>query len=186
MGFHASLGFRSSHWLALRSCQALTMQQILSVTMETPLGPLEVAADERAISGIRFAEVSLAAPGELPPHLRACLAQLEEYFAGTRRSFDDLPLRITGSDFSCSVWDRVSAVPYGSTATYKQIASGIGSGDASRAVGGAVGRNTLCIVIPCHRIVPSSDTKDLGGYAWGPERKQWLLDHEKRHVVKEI
>ena len=118
---------------------------------------------------------SLDAP-ETPPILRRAAAQLAEYFAGTRTRFD-LPLAPVGTDFQRRVWAATAAIPFGETATYGEIARKIGVPTGSRAVGGALNRNPICIVVPCHRVVGSSGR--LTGYDGGVDRKAFLLTLER-------
>ena len=101
--------------------------------------------------------------------------QLDEYFAGSRKTFD-IALRPIGTDFQRKVWDAVLNIPYGETTSYKDIAQSIGSSKAVRAVAGAIGSNGLCILIPCHRVVGSNHS--LTGYAGGLETKKLLLNLE--------
>ena len=101
--------------------------------------------------------------------------QFAAYFAGDLRRFD-LALDPHGTDFQRRVWDELIAIPYGETRTYGQLAAGLGSPGASRAVGLANGSNPLAIVVPCHRVI-GSDGK-LTGYAGGMDRKRLLLDLE--------
>lgn len=102
--------------------------------------------------------------------------QLREYFDGERTVFD-LPLNPVGTEFQRSVWSEMAAIPYGETLTYGDIAAALGRPSASRAVGTAVGRNPISIVVPCHRVVGSSGK--LVGYAGGVDRKEYLLAHER-------
>ena len=113
---------------------------------------------------------------ETPPILRRAAAQLAEYFAGTRPRFD-LPLAPVGTEFQRRVWAATSAIPFGETATYGEIARKIGAPNAARAVGGALNRNPLAIVVPCHRVVGSSGK--LTGYDGGVDRKAFLLTLER-------
>lgn len=101
--------------------------------------------------------------------------QLDEFLAGDRTSFD-LQLKASGSEFEQRVWDLVAEVPYGETVTYGELARSLGAGTEPRDVGAAVGRNPLCIIIPCHRVVGS--TGRLTGYAGGLDRKRALLGIE--------
>lgn len=117
-----------------------------------------------------------AAPPETPPILRRAAAQLAEYFAGTRTRFD-LPLAPVGTEFQRRVWAATSAIKFGETATYGEIARKIGAPNGSRAVGGALNRNPLAIVVPCHRVVGSSGK--LTGYDGGVDRKAFLLTFER-------
>jgi methylated-DNA-[protein]-cysteine S-methyltransferase len=102
--------------------------------------------------------------------------QLAEYLAGTRTSFE-LPLEPDGTEFQRRVWELVSQIPYGQTTTYGELARRLGGGATPQEVGAAVGRNPLCILIPCHRVVAS--TGKLTGYAGGLHRKRLLLDLER-------
>ena len=106
------------------------------------------------------------------PLLDAAEAQLREYFAGTRRTFD-LPLAPRGTAFQQRVWAALRAIPYGETHTYGELAAAIGSPSASRAVGMANHHNPTPIVIPCHRVIGANGT--LTGYAGGLETKRRLL-----------
>lgn len=114
------------------------------------------------------------------PLLDRLQAQLTEYFGGKRQSFD-LPLAPGGTEFQRQVWSALQEVPYGETRTYGEIAALIGRPNASRAVGGACGKNPILLLIPCHRIVGSDG--DLTGFsaAGGTALKRQLLTHERRH-----
>jgi methylated-DNA-[protein]-cysteine S-methyltransferase len=101
--------------------------------------------------------------------------QLDEFFAGRRRSFD-LPLAPLGTPFQLEVWDALRAIPYGATTTYAAIARAIGRPRAVRAVGAANGKNPLSIVVPCHRVIGKDGT--LTGYAGGLPSKRRLLELE--------
>ena len=102
--------------------------------------------------------------------------QLDEYFAGTRRTFD-LPLAPRGTPFQQAVWMQLREVPMGETTTYGTLAARIGKPNASRAVGAAVGRNPISIIVPCHRVVGSDGS--LTGFAGGLVRKEHLLGIER-------
>ena len=104
-------------------------------------------------------------------------SQLEEYFAGTRRSFR-IPLDLSGSEFRRRIWQTCAAISYGQTRTYSQLAVEAGSPGAARAVGQAMHSNPVVIIVPCHRVVAA---RGLGGYGPGIEIKQWLLDWERQH-----
>ncbi len=106
------------------------------------------------------------------PGLEALRAQLAEYFAGPRRSFD-LPLADEGSDFQRAVWAALRAIPYGQTRSYGQVAAAVGNPRACRAVGAANGANPLLIVTPCHRVVRTGGA--LGGFGAGLPVKARLL-----------
>jgi len=146
---------------------------------ETPLGSVRIAARGDAIAGIWFdGQKYDAVPGdgwrESPrdPVLREAARQLREYFAGRRERFD-LALAPQGTAFQKDVWRAIAKVPAGRTASYLDLARRIGRPSSVRAVGAAVGRNPLSVVVPCHRIVGSDGS--LTGYAGGLERKRALL-----------
>ncbi|MBQ5788908.1 MAG: methylated-DNA--[Thermoguttaceae bacterium] len=134
----------------------------------------ELAAANFNASTIAVARLN--ADDATPPILRRAAAQLAEYFAGTRPRFD-LPLAPVGTDFQRRVWAATSAIPFGETATYGEIARKIGVPNGSRAVGGALNRNPLAIVVPCHRVVGSAGK--LTGYDGGVDRKAFLLTLER-------
>jgi methylated-DNA-[protein]-cysteine S-methyltransferase len=98
--------------------------------------------------------------------------QLDEYFAGERTDFD-FPMRLDGPGFDRLVWKELEAIPYGTTATYGEIAERIGKPGRARAVGAANGRNPIAIVVPCHRVIGAGGK--LTGYGGGLERKRELL-----------
>ncbi len=154
---------------------------------DSPIGPLLVAASGRGVCRISFdpepereletlarafgARV-LRSPGPVD-HVRR---ELDEYFEGDRRTFD-LPVDLTPlPDFQRDVLEELIRVPYGQVDTYGGLARRIGRPRAARAVGGALNRNPIPIVVPCHRIVGASGS--LVGYAGGLERKQQLLGLE--------
>lgn len=109
------------------------------------------------------------------PLLLKAKKQLQEYFAQERREFD-LPLLAEGTPFQKQVWQEVAKIPYGLLTTYRTIAEKIGNPKAVRAVGTAIGKNPLCIIVPCHRVVSTQGT--MAGYAGGIERKEKLLNLE--------
>lgn len=111
---------------------------------------------------------------------KGIIAQLEAYFAGRRTSFD-VALAPRGTAFQRDVWRALSAIPYGTTTTYAEIARAIGRPRAVRAVGAANGRNPLSIVVPCHRVIGKDGT--LTGYAGGVKNKRSLLDLESRNAA---
>lgn len=116
--------------------------------------------------------------GPETPLLSKAFMQLEEYFAGRRRTFD-LPLKPEGTPFMRQVWQALLTVPYAHTASYKDIAEAIGNPKACRAVGMANNRNPIAIVIPCHRIVGSNGA--LVGYGGGLDLKERLLELERAY-----
>lgn len=150
--------------------------------LESPIGPLRVAADAAGLREIRFADRRERWP--TPEHwrldsdaLRSYTTQLREYFAG-RRSVFELPLAPQATRFQRAVLDRLQAIGFGETVSYGDLARQLQKPGAARAVGAACGRNPIPIVIPCHRVVASNGR--LTGFAGGLARKRWLLDHESR------
>lgn len=148
-----------------------------ATTVDSPVGPLALtgggSGDAFALTGLRFG------PGEAgdPAPFAGVLDQLREFFAGERTSFD-LTLDPAGTDFQRRVWQALREIPYGRTRSYAQLAAGIGSPTATRAVGAANGRNPIGIVVPCHRVIGADGS--LTGFAGGLAAKRWLLDHEQR------
>ena len=108
---------------------------------------------------------------------KLCKKQLEEYYSGNRMIFE-LPMNLKGTEFQQKVWKELCKIPYGKTITYKEIARNIGNEKAVRAVGTAIGKNPIAIVIPCHRVIGSNGL--LTGYAYGIDKKEQLLNLEKR------
>ena len=149
--------------------------------MPSPIGPLFLVADDEGLREVRFEfEKRPHEPLDGWVHSAQQLAQvrhqLEAYFSGERQAFD-LLLKPQGTDFQQSVWQALTTIPYGTTASYGQISQQLDRPKASRAVGAANGRNPIPIIIPCHRVI-ASDGK-LGGYTGGIEIKQTLLDIEQ-------
>jgi methylated-DNA-[protein]-cysteine S-methyltransferase len=155
----------------------------MSVThtlMDSPLGELTLVADGNALVGVCFAgQRNRPRPGRLGRPSAAAFAepirQLREYFAGERTAFD-LNLSLHGDAFDRRVWELVSAIPYGQTCSYGQLARELGDPGLAQAVGVSNARNRLCIVVPCHRVVAANGA--LTGYAGGLARKRFLLETE--------
>jgi methylated-DNA-[protein]-cysteine S-methyltransferase len=151
----------------------------------TPLGQVLVVTSNDELRGLYFdghertPGVDGLSEGESSA-LITVRRQLEEYFSGTRTVFD-LAIRPEGTPFQLEVWAALERIPFGSVATYGEIARELGRPQGARAVGAANGRNPISIVVPCHRLVGSGG--DLTGYGWGIDRKRWLLDHEREIVA---
>jgi len=111
-------------------------------------------------------------------HFRILEYQIEEYFAGIRKGFD-LPLHMIGTPFQLRVWKGLQQIPYAETRSYKKQSVLLGDEKAIRAVARANGENGLAIIIPCHRVI--GENGSLVGYGGGLPRKQWLLEHERKH-----
>ncbi len=152
--------------------------------LDSPVGPLTAVCADGGLAGLYFdGQRHRPGPERLGPRddrlLPALREQLADYWAGARTSFE-LPLAVSGTPFQRLVWSALQAVPYGATCTYTDLAVAIGRPTAVRAVGAANGRNPVCLVVPCHRVVGAGGA--LTGYAGGLERKGFLLDHELRHT----
>ncbi len=148
--------------------------------IDSPVGPLTLVERSGALAGVYLTEHRHQPPleGDRDDQvLPAVQEQLAAYFAGQLTTFD-LPLSVGGTAFQQQVWTALSTIPYGVTWTYRQLAEAIGNPRAVRAVGLANGRNPVSIVVPCHRVVGADGS--LTGYGGGLERKQWLLEHERR------
>ncbi len=111
--------------------------------------------------------------------LDKALKQMNEYFSGERKKFD-LPLYFEGTEFQKSVWNELRKIPYGTTVSYKDIAEGIKNEKAVRAVGNANNKNKIMIIVPCHRVIGKNGK--LVGFAGGLDKKEFLLEHEKKFV----
>lgn len=155
---------------------------IVQARYESPLGAMIVAATERGLAGVWFeGQRHLPDTSGWPlqpghPLLRKAIVQLGEYFAGKRSQFE-LPLDLQGGTaFQQSVWQALLAIPAGGTTSYGLLSQRIGKPAAVRAVGAAVGRNPMSIVVPCHRVLGGDGS--LTGYAGGLERKSALLQLE--------
>lgn len=163
--------------------------------IDTPLGRMRVGATDkgiclfdfqfrRAVEGImerverllddKFVEAD-------SPYFSILEAQIAEYFNGTRKDFD-VPLHLTGTPFQKSVWEALTKIPFGETRSYKQQSVVMGQEKAIRAIASANGDNPVAIIIPCHRII--GEDGSLTGYSGGLQRKQQLLDLERRYSGK--
>jgi len=153
----------------------------------TPLGTMRLVRSERGLMGAWF-DNQKHHPGSFDvaeqPHdalLRDAAAQLAAYFDGSAGGFD-LPLDLRGTAFQCRVWTALQTIARGRTLSYGAMAAHIGAPSAVRAVGAAIGRNPLSLIVPCHRVVGS--TGGLTGYAGGLARKEHLLALEARAVTR--
>lgn len=145
------------------------------VSLKSPIGTLSVHASDRGIDKIELDRRNgKDSPNEVT---ETAVAQLEAYFAGELENFD-LPLDLTQlTDFQREVLSALAKVPYGKTISYGELAEQIGKPGAARAVGGALNRNPLPLVLPCHRIVGSDGS--LTGFASGTDNKRLLLELER-------
>lgn len=148
------------------------------IAVNSPIGALRLIGDTQGLQAILFPAQALPAGAQAcaiedaPEALRLAALQLGEYFAGCRTRFE-LTLSPQGTCFQRQVWNALSAIPFGQTRSYAEIARSIGRPSASRAVGAANGRNPLPIVVPCHRVIGANGS--LTGFAGGLEAKRLLL-----------
>jgi methylated-DNA-[protein]-cysteine S-methyltransferase len=143
------------------------------LNVSTPVGPFGVAGTDDALTTIFLPhEHQDASKGTAPRMVAYAAAQLDEYFAGTRRGFDMQLGEVDATDFQRDVWRALMAIPYGEVRSYAEIAEVVGRPRASRAVGNANHVNRFPVVIPCHRVVAASG---LGGYGGGEDVKRFLL-----------
>jgi O-6-methylguanine DNA methyltransferase len=169
------------------------METLYSTNLDSPVGPLFLAASAQGLVALEFdarlpgqqtirpnprdlrAEKNGLKFEDSPGLMRSYVAELEEYFSGTRREFG-FPLDLRGTDFQVACWHALLAIPYGETRSYGDIARAIGKPHAFRAVGMANNRNPIAIVVPCHRVIASNGT--LCGYGGGLDVKRTLLQLE--------
>ena len=165
-----------------------TKPHLYSTTHQTPVGDLTLIASDQGLRAILWPKESARRAGIAnrprrgPDHriLKQTAAQLDEYFAGTRRSFD-IPLDLEGTPFQVAAWRALASIPFGGTTSYGQQAAALGIPTAARALGAANRANPVCIVLPCHRVIGADGS--LTGFAGGLPTKQWLLDHEARVLM---
>jgi methylated-DNA-[protein]-cysteine S-methyltransferase len=159
---------------------------IVQTAFISPLGPMTLAATPAGLAGVwfngqRHLPDELASPSSWPanashPVLKKTAKQLTQYFAGQRQTFD-VPLDLSGGTaFQQAVWQALLAIPSGKTTSYGSISKTTGNAAAVRAVGAAVGRNPISIIVPCHRVLGADGS--LTGYAGGLDRKTALLKLE--------
>jgi len=151
-----------------------------TIEYPSPIGPIIIKAEAGKILYLGFGKAGLHdTPDEV---LAACVSQLDRYFQGDLFEFDlPLDMKIGGTSFRIKVWGGLTKIPYGETRSYKDIAREIGNEKASRAVGSANHSNPISIIVPCHRVIGSGGKMvGYGGEIW---RKEWLLEHEKKHAA---
>lgn len=146
----------------------------------SPVGILKISGTDDFISEVLFHDTTQKPGGSkrnLSPMLIQCIEQLIQYFHGERRQFD-LPIHQTGTNFQKEVWNELMAIPFGRTISYLELARRLGDHKATRAVASANGKNNVCIIVPCHRVIGANG--DLVGFSGGLWRKKWLLEHEMK------
>ncbi|HEX6309999.1 MAG TPA: methylated-DNA--[protein]-cysteine S-methyltransferase [Acidimicrobiia bacterium] len=151
-----------------------TMTRTEQFTLDSPIGPLDVAV----VDG-RLRKIAFDGTGAVDEHAAGRSEvgrRLLAYFAGELDVLDDVDVDLAGTPFQRSVWEVLRAIPAGETRSYLEVAEAVGRPTSSRAVGNAVGSNPVPVVVPCHRVITSAGT--LGGFGGGLDRKRWLLAHE--------
>lgn len=157
-------------------------------TIESPVGPVTLAARENLVCLVHFGEASDGVRATLGQWYRGAQIRsdadpagsasvLRRYFDGDLDSLDAVPVELHGTPFQQRVWLALRTVKPGTTLSYSELAARVGSPSAIRAVGAANGANPIAIVLPCHRIIGRDGS--LTGYGGGLARKQWLLAHER-------
>lgn len=156
--------------------------------VKSPLGQLLVAVTERGVCAVRMGDTDAELEKDLRKEFPAATVQRDDdalrqpvekilNHLTTKEPQLDLPLDIRSTAFQRQVWEQLRAIPYGETVSYGDVAKALGKPGAVRAVGRACATNPVALVIPCHRVV--REDQSLGGYRWGLERKQRLLDRER-------
>lgn len=158
-------------WLGLSA-----MIETFMYNYHSPIGPIEIIGSDQGVSSLLFVNREEKST-VIPACLHDCVQQLDEYFNGKRREFA-LKLDLRGTSFQKRVWQELLTIPFGKTVSYLDMALALGNRKIIRAVGGANGKNPICIIVPCHRVIGSNGS--LIGYGGGLWRKEWLLKFENR------
>jgi methylated-DNA-[protein]-cysteine S-methyltransferase len=149
--------------------------------LDSPLGRIRLVGRDGVLTGLYLADHERCPRPDAgwavdEQAFEPVRRQLDEYFAGDRKDFS-VGIELEGSPFQVEVWSALRAIPFGATASYRDIAAAVGRPAAVRAVGAANGRNPISIIVPCHRVIGADGS--LTGYGWGVDRKAWLLAHER-------
>ena len=149
--------------------------------IKSPIGYLKLEASEtglKSCSILSEKEAMSCVNCGLSPFLEDVIEQLQDYFKGDRETFE-IEFDLEGTDFQKRVWNALTTIPFGKTISYSEFALQLGDLKAIRAVASANGKNPIGIIIPCHRVIGSDGS--LTGFAWGIDKKQWLLEHESNY-----
>ena len=152
-------------------------KNIETACFESPIGIIELKQCNGFLTGLEFMDEGKTT--DIPASLQSSVNQIKDWFSGKTTTFD-LPLKPKGTPFQLSVWQILTEIPYGQTATYGDIANKLGIKNGSRAVGLANGSNPISLIIPCHRVIGANGK--LTGYRGGLQRKEWLLRFEKENT----
>ena len=156
------------------------MPEIFTTYYHSPIGQLKISGTEDYITEVLFHDTTQKPEGRkkhFPPLIIQCVEQLIQYFQGERRVFE-LPINQHGTVFQKEVWNELMQIPFGRTISYLELARKTGDSKATRAVANANGKNNVCIIVPCHRVIGAN--KELVGYSGGLWRKKWMLEHEAK------
>ena len=148
---------------------------------KSPIGVLEIELKNDIVLGLKVVE-SCDNVSEVTGYFAQVAKQLDEYFAGKRTKFE-LNILPKGTEFQKKVWAELLKIPYGKTKSYQEIAEAVGKPNAQRAVGAACNKNTILLIIPCHRVI--SKTGKLTGFACGVDRKEQLLKLEANQYFQD-
>lgn len=148
---------------------------------QSPVGLLKIGATDHIINQVLFVNENeeITPVRELSTLLQQCIEQLIEYFNGARQVFD-LPVYQEGTPFQNRVWSELLNIKFGRTISYLDLAKRLGDPKVIRAAASSNGKNNICIIVPCHRVVGTNNS--LVGYSGGLPRKKWLLNHENKIV----
>lgn len=165
----------------------LKKNNLYIITTKTPNGNFHIIVDSKNVAVTSgFSDIDRLIreiPSELeyqniePAVKHEYQQNVEAYYSGDKTALDKIPRRTYGSDFQKKVWQAIASIPYGQTASYKQIAKEAGNAGAIRAAATICGKNRLPLLIPCHRVIKSDGT--MGKYFYGPQVKRFLLDLEQ-------
>lgn len=191
-GYESGSGFRDAFARIMGEAPKTANRPVLQAAwVDSPLGPILVLTDDRALHLLEFTDRRglereierqrkrfAITPGRtsITDQIEA---ELADYFAGTLQQFQT-PIEFGGTPFQQTVWRALTTIPYGETRSYAELAQQVGNPKGFRAAARANGCNQLAIIVPCHRVINASG--ELGGYAGGLVRKQWLLQHEQHHA----
>lgn len=153
------------------------MSEVLVTSIVTPIGPFSVAAVDGVVIESTFGSAKrLRNKGRTVYFIPGVTIPIRRYFSGDHKALDSIAVRIEGSGFRTKVLKEMRRVRAGKVTSYKALAARAGSVNASRAVGSACATNLIPLIIPCHRVLPTSG--GVGNYGYGVKRKKWLLNFE--------
>ena len=158
------------------------MQKVYSTYCASPVGNIRVSCQGDCITEVHFLHKEDGHPAAdpletSPPVLQQCMDELAAYFKGQLKHFS-VPLHQDGTSFQQSVWNELQHIPFGKTISYLTLAKRLGDPKAIRAAASTNGKNSIAIIVPCHRVIGSNN--DLVGYGGGLWRKRWLLEMETK------